>query len=545
MHDAIAVALSVMEGLACPRSLGVKILIECGEWRQLAELRCDPRQYATPDAYFRAASATEMLRKCADLPLTGVNRREAALSKWWEAERQCFRTNRRLAPFVNRGLFGHLEDERVHAFIARVRKRVWRVLGTKPPSELSPRLGPGATQSDRSGYTTVPDKFTSALTLTPSAWPFVVPWLGTKWGQAHRKLGLEGSEIRGNAYFTVPKTALTDRSCGKEPSLNGAYQLAIGRVIRARLFRFTGVDLDHGHIEHGKLAREGSLTGCYATIDLSSASDTVADSLVKLLLPPDWYDLLSALRSPFTSVDGRWVRLEKFSSMGNGFTFELETLLFWAISSECQDPCDEYNVYVYGDDIIVPSRSAESVVSALSWFGFSPNKEKTFLDGAFRESCGSDYFNGVAVRPYYLEEFPDEPQKWIALANGIRRLANQDRRFPRRWTDLRRPWFRALDNIPELIRQCRGPEALGDVVIHDEESRWKTRWRSNCIRYLRVYRPRALTRVRWEGFAYEVQFAAALYLAGKGRDGPTRDPLGNLVPRDPVLLHKVGWLAFS
>jgi hypothetical protein len=316
-------------------------------------------------------------------------------------------------------------------------------------------------------------------------------------------------------------------------------------VIRARLFRFAGIDLDHGHIEHGKLAREGSLTGCYATIDLSSASDTVADNLVKLLLPPAWYDLLDSLRSPYTSVDGKWVKLEKFSSMGNGFTFELETLLFWAISSECQAPYDEHQVRVYGDDIIVPTESAKDVVGALSYFGFSCNKEKTFVEGAFRESCGSDYFQGVAVRPYYLEGFPNEPSEWIALANGIRRLANQDRRFPRRWDDLRRSWFRTLDNLPTRVRSIRGPETLGDVVIHDDERHWRTRWRSNCIRYLQVYRPKALSRVRWEGFAYEVQFAAALYFAGKGREGPTRDPLGNLVPREPVLTHKIGWLPYS
>lgn len=545
MQDAIGVVLSVMEGLACPRSLTVKCLIDAGEWRQLSELRCDPSQYATPDAYFRAASATEILRKCADLPIPGVNRREAALSKWREAEVMCFETNRRLAPFVGRALFREPPDERVVSFIGRLRKRVWRVLGSNPPSELSPRLGPGATQSDKSGFTSIPDKFTSALTLTPSAWPFIVPWLGTKWGQAHVKLGLRGSTVRGNAYFTVPKTALTDRSCGKEPSLNGAYQLAIGQAIRQRLFRATGIDLDSGQEVHGELARKGSITGDLATIDLRSASDTVADNLVKLLLPPGWYEVLDALRSSFTEVDGKQIRLEKFSSMGNGFTFELETLIFWAISSECQAIEDEHNVHVFGDDIIVPTSSAESVVGALAYFGFSCNKDKTYISGSFRESCGSDYFLGVAVRPFYLEEFPDEPQKWIAFANGIRRLANQDRRFPQRWVDLRRSWFRALDNIPVVIRRCRGPEILGDTVIHDDEVHWRTRWRSNCIRYVQVYRPRPLSRVRWEGFAYDVQYATALYLAGKGRTRATRDPLGNLVPREPVLLYKVGWTPYS
>lgn len=544
MQDATAVVLSVMEGLACPRALSVAILIRHGEWRQLVELRCDPLHYDTAERYYGAVSATDILRKCRDLPLH-VDRREAALKKWWEAEKQCFRTNLRFSPFIGESLFGEAPDERVIGFIGRVRKKVWSVLGTKPPLSLVPKLGPGATQSDKSAYTTVPDKFTSAITLTPNAWPFLVPWLGTQWGRAHVALGLEGQQVRGNSYFTVNKTAEIDRSCGKEPSLNVSYQLAVGQTIRRRLFRFAGIDLDHGHLKHGELAREGSLTGRWCTLDLSSASDTVARALVKLLLPPDWFELLDNLRSPFTEVDGHWVRLEKFSSMGNGFTFELETLIFWAISSACQNVDNEYFVYVYGDDIIVPSESAKDVISALTWFGFSLNKSKSYWEGAFRESCGSDYFNGVAVRPYYIEELPDGPEDWIALANGVRRLACQDLRFPSRWSNLRRAWFRVLDNIPESIRQCRGPAELGDIVIHDDPARWHTRERKNCIRYLRVFRPRALTRVRWEGFAYEVQFAAALFLAGKGRDRRVRDPNGNLLPREPVLFHKVGWVPYS
>jgi hypothetical protein len=544
MQDAMAIVLSAMEGLACPRSLTVTILIRHGEWRQLAELRCNPLHYHTSETYFGAASATEMLRKCADLPIN-QDCRKAALDKWWEAEKQCFRTNLRLSPYIGESLFEEAPDERVIDFIGLLRKKVWGVLGAKPPIELVARLGPGATQSDRANFTTVPDKLTSAITLTPSAWPFTVPWLGTAWGRAHAALGLEGLEVRGNAYFTVPKTAMTDRSCGKEPSLNGAYQLAVGQEIRKRLFRKTGIDLDHGHQLHGKLACEGSLTGLWCTIDLSSASDTVARALVKLLLPPCWYDVLDSLRSPMTEVDGTWVRLEKFSSMGNGFTFELETLIFWAISSAVQAEHDELNVHVYGDDIIIPSVSFDNVKYALEFFGFSLNKEKSFKEGAFRESCGSDYFNGVAVRPYYIEELPNGPENWIALANGIRRLACQDLRAPSRWVNLRRTWFRTLDNIPNDVRSCRGPTELGDIVIHDDEPRWHTRERNNCIRYLKVYRPKALSRVRWEGFAYEVQFAAALYLAGKGRDRRVRDPNGNLTPRSPVLSHKVGWTPFS
>lgn len=542
MQDAISVVLTVMEGLSCPRSLSVSILIKAGEWDQVLDLTCDPSHYTDSESFWAANAATELLKKCVSLPITR-DRREAALKKWTEGEVQCFRTNTRLAPFTGRGVFSTLPVERIFSFIREVRKKVHSVLGSEPPSDLAPKLGPGSTMSDRSRFVTVPDKLASSVTLTPSAWPFIVPWLGTSWGRAHIKLGLEGSIITGNGFFTAPKNAKTDRPCAKEPSLNSAYQLAIGQFIRSRLLRKAGVDLSSGQRSQGWLAREGSAYGNYATLDLSSASDTLADNLVKLFLPTSWYNYLSKLRSPYTKVNGRWHRLEKFSSMGNGFTFELETLCFWAISSAVQPHASSHDVHVYGDDIIVPTTSVQDVIWALKWCGFSLNNEKSYYEGAFRESCGQDFFNGKAVRPYYLKEFPDEPSKWIAFANGIRRMALSDPSCTGRWSLLRLAWFRILDNIPADIRRCRGPARLGDLVIQDDENRWHTKERGNGIRYIRVYRPRALSRVRWEGFAYEHQMSAALYLAGSGIDGPIRDPRGDLVPREPVIRHKVGWLS--
>ena len=306
-----------------------------------------------------------------------------------------------------------------------------------------------------------------------------------------------------------------------------------------------GIDLIDGQEVHRRVARESSVNGLYATIDLSSASDCVSSSLVKLLLPHGWFSVLDDLRSHFTQVNGSWHRLEKFSSMGNGFTFELETVIFLGIAlTLCPNALPGNGVWVYGDDIIVPTSSARDVVSALNFFGFTANERKTFLEGEFRESCGGDFFRGEPVRAHYLEELPDEPQKFISLANGIRRAARQDSSMDL-WRSLSRPWFKCLDEIPNAIRRLRGPEALGDIVIHDEEERWDVRWRDS-IRYIRSYRPVALGEVRWGGFAYAVQLAAALYgVACQSKDDGRVYEETRIAGRYSSVSYKVGWVPFS
>jgi len=138
-------------------------------------------------------------------------------------------------------------------------------------------------------------------------------------------------------------------------------------------------------------------------MDLSSASDTISRELVWALLPYSWGDLLHYSRVDSTIIDGTEVPLEKWSSMGNGYTFELESLLFYSIVLAV---CDVLGlpecVKVYGDDLIFPSEAITLVSRALNFFGFSVNGEKTFGEGSFHESCGTDWFEGTNVRPFYL-----------------------------------------------------------------------------------------------------------------------------------------------
>ena len=398
------VALTLMGELDCPRAMSVKMLIDAGEWEQLVKLECNPLHYPDAHSFMLAYQATELLRKL-DSPLPGLDLEAAAIEKWWWAERECFRTNRRLNEIQD---FGSLNGEPVHdemlGYISRARRFLFETLGSGPRHDLDGRFGPGATMSDVGGRTSVLDKMTTVPTLTPSALFFLFPWTETKWGAASAARGDEPKIVKGNSFFTVPKSATSRRACAKEPSVNGFYQLGLGRVMRRALLA-RGIDLSDGQDVHRQVACAASRSGEFCTIDLSSASDTVSTSLVRMLLPHAWHDVLSDLRSPFTKVEGKWVRLEKFSSMGNGFTFELETAIFAALISAVSERIKfGSNAWVYGDDIIVPSEFASDVIISLKFFGFTPNERKTFLEGPFRESCGGDFYDGQAVRPYYITE---------------------------------------------------------------------------------------------------------------------------------------------
>jgi len=126
-----------------------------------------------------------------------------------------------------------------------------------------------------------------------------------------------------------------------------------------------------------------------------------------MLLPSDWFRFLNDLRHKSGVLDGEEFLYEKFSAMGNGFTFSLESLIFWAVAKaavlDAGLVCSKSDIGIFGDDIIVRASASPHVVTALNWAGFMVNTEKSFVTGPFKESCGADYFNGNDVRPFYLK----------------------------------------------------------------------------------------------------------------------------------------------
>jgi hypothetical protein len=117
-------------------------------------------------------------------------------------------------------------------------------------------------------------------------------------------------------------------------------------------------------------------------------------------------------------TDGTVKKYHKFTSMGNGFCFPLETLIFASI---CHAAYKESNLTqdfrVYGDDIIVRQSVVHRVLELLRHFGFTPNSRKTFTSGPFRESCGTDWHCGVNVRPIFLDNPLDSLERVFGFHN--------------------------------------------------------------------------------------------------------------------------------
>lgn len=509
-RDVKRTALKLFTQLDTPRSLTCAILLRYEEMDQLVSLTVDPRSYDPVDwrvgrrrlsdpicmegiARFRKdIQATEFLRKCDGLA-TSYDLEERAVEGFYASEKQCKQTNDLLQFLLELPVSKTKLEKRMRLVVEKARTWLKATLGSLP-EVLDGRFGPGATfESNTWGWSrrnaTAYDKLSCTPCITPAAAYLedVCLWqhpIGKAWANAVPDRWIP--RVRGNRFTTAPKDATKRRGICIEPGANLIMQLAVGGVLRSRLKR-AGIDLISGQDLHRLLAQLASELGHLATIDLSNASDTVAYLLVKLLFPADWFALLDSLRSPMTYLEtnghGRWVKLEKFSSMGNGFTFELETLLFCALlhAAGCNIGTD---TYVYGDDIICPTERSADALAILRAFGFTPNPRKTFTQGWFRESCGGDFFAGQAVRPYYMKELPDDATSWIGVANGLWRSSKR----------LELPAMlaarnNALDNVPSDIRRCRGPEALGDLVVtDDDEATWQSSVRSS-IRYLRVWRP--------------------------------------------------------
>lgn len=484
------VAMSLYEHLNTPRSLSCWLLAKHGkgplEGDQLVMMTVDPRNYLdSPEGaerFRRDAQAVNFLRK-SPLVRTTFNKRLTAEGTFEKCEALCAETNRFLELLSLRSSVSNIPvcDE-LRRILDGARKIASRILGPIP-DDLPGRFGPGTSAELKgSTYATVADKLLVKPLVTPSCQAlFELEFWRTHWGRSRLESGLPlPGVIRGNRFTTVPKDAKTLRGICIEPLGNLWVQLGIGGYLKRRLAavglkvgRSTRPDdpiqqliaapSSDGQSFHRNLARVGSERGEWGTIDLSNASDTVAYELVRWVIPPDWFELLCAARSPKTLFKGSWVHLEKFSSMGNGFTFELESLLFSCIIASATGLKVGQSVFVYGDDILIPTEHGLTAMAILRACGFEPNGKKSFIEGPFRESCGGDFFLGVDVRSVYADGNFESPVEWIALHNQL----------VKRWGH--GPYLqRVVERVPLRLRHF-GPTFLGDRVFHSDTFKTFTR----------------------------------------------------------------------
>lgn len=389
--------------LGGPISSALYMLVSKGFYREVIDYSIDYETIDVTDAIY-ARQIQAFFAKCEFLPL-GIDREKASFELFMRAEAKCRETNTRLR------LGRSLNSERIESIMFIAQRKISRILGDVPEfSDFNFAFGPGAATNVNGQRACPRVKLGVDLVCSANFAPVAGDLLAEvpHWTALHCDFESEDSyrvniSVSPGKLVFVPKNAKIFRSIVVEPNLNGFFQKGVGSYIKERLLRF-GLDLyDQQH--NRDLAYEGSVSGKLATVDLSMASDCLAINLVRDLLPVDWVHLLDGLRTPSVLFRNQHIQLEKFSSMGNGYTFELESLIFYTISlAVCEQlQIATEQVSVFGDDIIVPTAAYETLVEVLEFCGFSVNLDKSFSSGPFRESCGADYLHGIAIRPFYLK----------------------------------------------------------------------------------------------------------------------------------------------
>lgn len=227
--------------------------------------------------------------------------------------------------------------------------------------------------------------------------------------------------VTGNKLAFVPKNVDISRTICVEPSLNMFAQLGLADLIERRLKSLYSIDLTEQPEVNRALARKGSKTGSLITIDLESASDSISLKMIEKNLPRDVVAWLKVLRSPVSETLQGPVELRMVSTMGNGFTFPLQTAIFSSVVLAAKRFLGRPRTRagkdwsVFGDDIICSQHDVGAVLSLLRILGFQVNPQKSFFEGPFRESCGHDYYRGHDIRGVYIKSLSTVQDRFVAI----------------------------------------------------------------------------------------------------------------------------------
>jgi len=342
-----------------------------------------------------------------------MNPKLAAQKAFIACEEACQITDERLSNYST--CLENSKIQGIHEIELIARRKLVDMLGDVPSlKDLDYAFGPGATLNTKKD-TNPFKKLSNALQCAPnliSSLPEVVS-LFPGWSHNGKIEAGVGSELS-----FVAKNAKTDRPICIEPVLNGLLQKAVGSLMKQR-FKIHNLDL-FTQERNQHLCKNAQRFGL-STVDFSSASDTVSVSTVFNLLPIDWALLLNKLRSTSYTFEKVSYPLIKFSSMGNGFTFELESALFFALAYAVIKylRLSDEHLTVFGDDVILPRDAFDLYSKVTEMYGFTVNKEKSYKNGSFFESCGVDVFDARDVRAYYIKGAINNVPQYTRVANYV------------------------------------------------------------------------------------------------------------------------------
>jgi len=211
---------------------------------------------------------------------------------------------------------------------------------------------------------------------------------------------------------------------------------------------------------NGRLALQSSSDREFTTLDLKEASDRISCHLVRYLFGSYAYDYISCSRASHVKLlDERVIELRKWAPMGNALTFPVQSLVFQSLvwsGIRCRYGIDCSDIYVFGDDIIFPTKYYDGALNALIRAGLIPNVGKTFRHGFFRESCGVDAYRGIDVTPRRLRKVDASSvsgaMSMCALAKSLGRSGY------RRASDM---MYRSVEEHWGILPLSNNPDAQG------------------------------------------------------------------------------------
>lgn len=332
-----------------------------------------------------------------------------------------------------------IKNSRLRRLLFRARRQLSDLFSSFDVDDIRPRHGPGSVSTRERLW----DKYrwTKISPRIAAVYPFDAYYMASLGAVCDNYKALQDLKfVESSAkVILVPKDSRGPRLISSEPLDFQWIQQGLGTAIVRHVERhpLTRDNVRFTDQNPNRIAAlQGSITGGYATLDLKEASDRVSIGLVRLLFPEPLLGRLKACRSLSTVLpDGNIMVLNKFAPMGSALCFPILALTVWAIlSSGCWDAYPGKgnkdfrkstlsSIYVYGDDVIVPTAYAAHAIELLEAFGLLVNRAKSCISGFFRESCGMDAFKGVDVTPVRLRTVwsshpsPEVYTSWIAYAN--------------------------------------------------------------------------------------------------------------------------------
>lgn len=321
--------------------------------------------------------------------------------------------------------------------IRRARRLISKVTSSFNPLDIIPQHGPGAVSSgeqqwSKYSWSSIPQRLSQTFPI--DSYFYVSP--GHVCDSLQEINILQDEEIPARVIL-VPKDSRGPRLISCEPLYNQWIQQGISKALVSHIERhpLTRDDIRFTDQEPNRnAALLSSRDGKYSTIDLNEASDRVSLGLVRLLFPISLIEAFEACRSSVTRLpDNSLLKLNKFAPMGSALCFPILALTIWALIRAGYSaygvnklPNGELvNVYVYGDDVIVPTALAAHAINTLESFGLKVNQDKSCTNGFFRESCGMDAYKGEPVTPVRIRTLwsasrrPDAFVSWISYANSL------------------------------------------------------------------------------------------------------------------------------